>query len=57
MDPIRRFLHDDEAATATEYAVMIAAILIMVIAGIMSVGNASGGMWGNIDGSMKSHGF
>ena len=57
MDPIRRFLNEDQAATATEYAVMLAAILLTIIAAIMSVGQASGGMWGNIDGSMKAHGF
>ena len=57
MSALTRFLTDETAATAVEYAVMLAAILLTIIGAIMSVGTETGGMWGNIDGSLESHGF
>ncbi|MBX7168139.1 MAG: hypothetical protein K1X74_17520 [Pirellulales bacterium] len=54
---VLRFLQADEAATAVEYAVMLAMILISVIAAIGLVGMQTGGMWGNIDGELDTHGF
>lgn len=50
-------LRDEQAATAVEYAVMLALILISVIAGIATVGQNSGGMWGNVDSELTDHGF
>ena len=52
-----RFLNSDEAATATEYAVMLGLIIVLVIAAIGSVGQTTGGMWGNIHSEMDSHGI
>jgi Flp pilus assembly pilin Flp len=58
MSAIRRFLFDqDEAATAVEYAVLLALILVLVIAGIRSFGTANGGLWSNNINQMKNNGF
>ncbi len=42
------FLRHEEAATAVEYAVMLAMILMAVIGGIGSVGGETFNMWGSI---------
>lgn len=57
MSFLRRFLRRDEAATAVEYAVMLAFILLSCIAAIASVGAQSGGMWGNTKTELEAHGF
>lgn len=49
-------LKNDDAATAVEYAVMLAAILLTLIAGVIAVGDATANMYGNIDSEMQSHG-
>jgi len=50
-------LRDEEAATATEYAVMLALILLAVIGVIGTLGAQSGGMWGGIEGDLRDVGF
>ena len=40
------FLCDEQAATAVEYAVMLALIIMTAIVAITSVGNANATMWG-----------
>ena len=52
-----RLLRDDDAATAVEYAVMLALIIGVVITAIGSVGSQTGGMWGNIQASVNAVGF
>jgi pilus assembly protein Flp/PilA len=47
MSIIRRFILDTDAATAVEYAVMLALILAAVIAGITSVGGGNANLWQN----------
>ncbi len=42
-----RLYRDDEAATAVEYAVLLALILIAIIAAINAVGNTTSGIWAN----------
>jgi pilus assembly protein Flp/PilA len=58
---MRRFLsslwHQEDAATAVEYAVMLALILIAIISAIGSFGSGTGGMWGDIDSDLQSYGF
>jgi pilus assembly protein Flp/PilA len=58
---MRRFLttlwHEEQGATAVEYAVMLALILVAIIGAIGSVGAGTGGLWGTIDGDLQSHGF
>lgn len=35
---LRQFLHDDSGATATEYAVMLALVAVVVIAAVAALG-------------------
>ena len=44
---IRRFLQAEEAATAAEYAVLLALILLAVISAVTTVGNSTSGLWQN----------
>ena len=54
---LRSLVDDAEGATAVEYAVMLAMILMVLIAGISAVGGQSGGMWGGIQKSLQTFGF
>jgi pilus assembly protein Flp/PilA len=42
---IRRFVQVDEAATAAEYAVLLALILLALISAVTAVGNSTSGLW------------
>lgn len=57
MSPLRRFLRSDEAATAVEYAVMMALILLACIGAIRSLGDGSSGLWGNNKSELDAAGF
>jgi pilus assembly protein Flp/PilA len=58
MSAIRRFLFDqDEAATAVEYAVLLALILVLVISAVKSFGSANGGLWSNNVTQMQNAGI
>ncbi|MEX0611003.1 MAG: Flp family type IVb pilin [Pirellulales bacterium] len=57
MESIKRFLRGSEAATAVEYAVMLALILIAVIGSIGAVGAQTGGMYGGIRDNLIGHGL
>ena len=50
-------LRGEEAATAVEYAVMLALILLAVVGAISTVGAQSGGMWGGIETDLSDAGF
>ena len=52
-----KLLREEEAATAVEYAVMLAMILMTVIGTVGAVGAQSGGMWGGIESDLDSVGF
>lgn len=54
---ILKFIRNDEAATAVEYAVMLAMILMVTIGAIGAVGGQAGGLWGGIEGDLQEHGF
>jgi pilus assembly protein Flp/PilA len=54
---LTNLLRDEEAATAVEYAVMLALILVAIMGTIGVVGSKSGGMWGNIEGNLSTAGF
>ena len=54
---IKRFCADEEGSTATEYAVMLAMILMAVIVGLMAFGGGVSGWWTNIDTELNTHGF
>jgi pilus assembly protein Flp/PilA len=42
---VLRFLDTDDAATAAEYAVLLALILLALISAVTSVGNSTSGLW------------
>ena len=44
----KRFFFDEEAATAVEYAVMLALLLGTILATIASLGGETGNLWGGI---------
>ena len=44
---IRQFVQAEEAATAAEYAVLLALILLALISAITTVGNSTSGLWQN----------
>ncbi|MGD9853559.1 MAG: Flp family type IVb pilin [Planctomycetaceae bacterium] len=57
MSRICQFLTNDDAATAVEYAVMLALIIGVMIATLQSFGGAAGGLWSNTDAELQAHGF
>jgi len=57
MQHILKFLCDEQAATAVEYAVMLALILMVIIGSIVTVGQGTGGMWSGNLSAMQSAGF
>ena len=57
MKAIQAFFRNDEAATAVEYAVMLAMIIMTCIAAISSFGSSTNGLWGGIDNDLDAHGF
>ena len=42
-----RLYRDDQAATAVEYAVLLALILVAIISAINALGNTTSGIWAN----------
>jgi len=56
MKMLLKFIREEEAATAVEYAIMLALILVTIIGAISAVGAESGGMWGGIDTDMRAAG-
>ena len=42
-----RLYRDDQAATAVEYAVLLALILVAIISAISAVGDSTQGLWAN----------
>lgn len=57
MNRVLAFLRNEEGATAVEYAVLLALILVVLIASITSFGSSTGGMWGNIHSELDGAGF
>ncbi len=52
-----RLLREEEAATAVEYAVMLAMILLAVLGAVGTVGSQAGGWWGGIESDLQAAGF
>jgi pilus assembly protein Flp/PilA len=57
MKRILRFCREEDAATAVEYAVLLALILMAIIGAIGAVGSETGGMWGGIDTDLHAAGL
>ena len=45
MSFLQTLILNDDGATAVEYAVMLALVLMAAIAGILTVGQGNGGLW------------
>jgi pilus assembly protein Flp/PilA len=45
LEHLMRLGRDEDAATAVEYAVMLALILVVLMTAINAVGNTSSGLW------------
>ena len=52
-----RFLHREDAATAVEYAVLLALILLTAIGAIVVFGQAANQTWNNNNASLKAANF
>ena len=52
-----KFVRDEDATTAVEYAVMLALILTAVITGLYAAGGGASGWWGNINTEMSTYGL
>lgn len=57
MRRLLRFLRDDTAATAVEYCVMLALIIIALIGAISVVGQGAGGYWGATNSKLQNSNF
>ncbi len=51
---IRKFLKDDDAATAVEYAVMLALIMMAAITIVKSLGTTTSGTFSKVNSGMGS---
>ena len=49
MDTLKRFLKSEDGPTATEYAVMLALIIVVCIATIGPLGTTVAGMFSTVD--------
>jgi len=57
MAAVPRVLCEDSGATAVEYAVMLALILMTLIVGVKSVGNSTSGIWADNQTKLEAAGF
>ncbi|MEZ6047650.1 MAG: Flp family type IVb pilin [Planctomycetaceae bacterium] len=55
MNALKRFLFEEDAATAVEYAVMVAMILLVCIVAIASFGAQTNTMYENIESELLAH--
>ena len=51
---ITKFLREEEAATAVEYAVMLAMILMVVFGAVSAVGAQGGSLWSGINDDLSA---
>ena len=52
MNRLTAFLADEEAATATEYGVMLALIIVIALGAITALGTKSSQMYSDIEAAM-----
>ena len=57
MPLLTRLLREEDAASAVEYSVMLAMILMAIIGAVGTVGSQSGGLWGGIESDLQSVNF
>ncbi len=54
---IQRFISDEDGATAVEYCVMMALILLALITGLTAAGASTADWWINIRDQFTAHGM
>jgi pilus assembly protein Flp/PilA len=54
LNRIRQFLVNEDGPTATEYAVMLALVIIVCIAGITLLGSTVNGVFNTVAGGLPS---
>lgn len=52
---LRRLLADSSGATAIEYGLIAALIVIAMMGGLRTLGGGAGGMWTDIGNSAEEH--
>jgi Flp pilus assembly pilin Flp len=57
MGSFARFLKNDQAATAVEYSVMLAMIILVCFSAIATVGGKTSGLWDTIRSSLQAFGI
>jgi len=57
MIAVRRFLAEESATTAVEYAVMLALILVACFGAITAFGSGQSSRWSSIDSKLNAVGF
>ncbi|HCO23955.1 MAG: Flp family type IVb pilin [Gimesia sp.] len=57
MQYLKKFLVDEDGPTAVEYAVMLAAIVMVCIAAIAAIGTRTNGLFENATTEMHNHGM
>jgi Flp pilus assembly pilin Flp len=57
MRSFARFLKNDDAATAVEYSVVLAMILLVTISAIGMVGSKTSGLWSSIVSGIRAMGM
>ena len=55
LSTVQKFLRSDDAATAVEYAVLLAMILVAVIIGVTTAGGGVGTWWTDIRTKIDSY--
>ena len=51
---LRRLLTDQNGATAIEYGLIAALIVIAMMGGLSAMGGGAGGMWSNISAAVQN---
>ena len=51
---LRRLLHESRGATAVEYGLIVALLVIAIITAMKGVANQNTGLWAVVDGSITT---
>lgn len=51
---IRRFVSDTKAATAVEYGLICALIVLAIMAGLLALGAVTSDMWNNVSNKVQA---
>ena len=57
IDVVKKFLFDEEGATAVEYAIMASAIAAVIVAVVLAVGTKVNSLFGAAKDAMTSNGI